>query len=772
MKSYLSLIPISAKIHKRQNRMILFCIVLAVFLVTSLFSMADMGGRMEKNRILKIHGNWHIMLQNISADKAEQIISSSDVSVSSMYDTINYNIDGNYKIKNKSTAICGTEETLITHIMPCLTEGSYPEYDNEVLLSDNAKDSLDVKIGDNVTLNTPNKSIDYKISGFIDVRSAKTYDGIVLVTDISSFNKTFDVTSKNNVYYIQFKQKTNIRNAIDNIKAQYSLTDENVSENTALLGITGHSSNSYMIGLYIVAAILCVLIIAAGVLMITGSLNSNIAMRTQFFGMLRCIGASKQQIMRFVRLESLYWCKSAVPIGVGGGVIFTWALCGILRFGIRGEFTEIPVFEVSAIGIICGAVIGVITVLIAAQSPASHAAKVSPVSAVMGNEKSTGQIRFSVSTKFSKIENALGFHHAISARKNLFLMISSFALSIILFLSFSVVLVFLHHALNPLRPYAPDISILSNDHSCSVKKELIDEICSKEGVERVFGRMFKGEIPVQSNTAVNKIDLISYEELQLNWAENDVLMGDVSKVLGDSNYVITVYDKSNSFTVGDKINLGSEELEVACILSDSPFDSTDIPTVICSEQTFTRLTGEQNYSVIDIQLNQSVTDETVKSIHNMVGENESFHDRQETNRETIAVYLAFSLLVYGFLAIIAMITIFYIINSISMSVSAKIKQYGAMRAVGMDGGQITRMIASEAITYAFFGSIVGCVFGLPLNRFLFKMMITNYWGDGWSVPYAYVAVILIIVSISCVVAVYAPSKRIKNMAITDTINEL
>ena len=41
MKSYLSLIPISAKVHKRQNRMTILCIIFAVFLVTAIFSMAE-----------------------------------------------------------------------------------------------------------------------------------------------------------------------------------------------------------------------------------------------------------------------------------------------------------------------------------------------------------------------------------------------------------------------------------------------------------------------------------------------------------------------------------------------------------------------------------------------------------------------------------------------------------------------------------------------------------------------------------------------------------
>ncbi|MEG2037566.1 MAG: ABC transporter permease, partial [Ruthenibacterium sp.] len=57
MKSYLSLIPISAKVHRRHSRMTLLCIVFAVFLVTAVFSMADMGVRMETARLLDKHGS-------------------------------------------------------------------------------------------------------------------------------------------------------------------------------------------------------------------------------------------------------------------------------------------------------------------------------------------------------------------------------------------------------------------------------------------------------------------------------------------------------------------------------------------------------------------------------------------------------------------------------------------------------------------------------------------------------------------------------------------
>ena len=42
MKHYLDLVSISAKVHRKQNRMSIFCIILAVFLITTIFGMADM----------------------------------------------------------------------------------------------------------------------------------------------------------------------------------------------------------------------------------------------------------------------------------------------------------------------------------------------------------------------------------------------------------------------------------------------------------------------------------------------------------------------------------------------------------------------------------------------------------------------------------------------------------------------------------------------------------------------------------------------------------
>ena len=70
MKSYLSLIPISAKVHRRQNRMTLLCIIFSVFMVTAIFSMAEMGARMEQARLMEKHGN--LPLKELFSSKRAQ----------------------------------------------------------------------------------------------------------------------------------------------------------------------------------------------------------------------------------------------------------------------------------------------------------------------------------------------------------------------------------------------------------------------------------------------------------------------------------------------------------------------------------------------------------------------------------------------------------------------------------------------------------------------------------------------------------------------------
>lgn len=776
MRSYLSLVPISAKVHKRQSRMTRICIILAVFLVTSIFSMADMWTDAETTAMRHNHGDWHIALQNVSEDEAEQIRKNSGVAVSSWYDEINTDAEQNYYIDGKNAVLYGIEESYITDIMKYPTEGVYPQNENEVALSADAKELFSVKIGDEITLDTPMGDVKYTISGFYE--DDTEYNDIIGGCCVFMNRKAFDEIRRLNgiesasQFYIRFQNENGLKKTIADIMQQYNLTAENVKENTAVLGMLGASSNESVNGLYPLAVACFVIILIAGVFMISSCMNSNVAQRTKFFGMMRCIGASKQQIIRFVRLEALNWCKTAIPMGCVLGTVTCWILCAILRFFVKGEWVDMPLFAVSINGILCGALVGVITVFIAAHSPAKQAAMVSPVAAVSGNADMSKNVNHAAKTRFLKVETSLGIHHATGTKKNLFLMTGSFALMIVLFLAFSACLDLVHKLLPSVTSkFTPDITIASQDDTNSLDGNLPEKIAEIEGVESAFGMMTRTALSVEVNGNEIEIDLFSHDKTLLDTFKKSVISGDISRVYEDGNYAMAVYNQDNRLDVGDKIKIGNQELEIVCVTSEGVGSVSGAPTVVCSEKTFMRLTGECRFAMISVVLKKDVSEAAVSKIRDLAGDY-LFVDNREENSDINGSYWVFRIASYGFLAIISLITVLNITNSISMGVSARIKQYGAMRAVGMGSGQVAKMITAEAVTYAICGTAAGVVLGLLLHYLIYAKVVINHFGGSWNIPFTAIAIVLLLVAFSCIVAIYAPAKRIRNMAITATINEL
>ena len=772
MRSYLSLASIQAKAHKRQNRMTIFCIMLAVILITGVFTMADMEYRHENVRMMEKHGNWHIALMNLTKEEAEAVSKEAWIKEACWYDVINYDLAEDYTVSGKQTVVCGADQNWDKFTF-CMKEGTFPKNESEIAVSENYRRQFSKGIGDTVSLVTPAGSYEYVISGIAkDGTLLQRNDASGVFVSMESFEKIAEENGKDMrpVYYIQFGNTWTIRKTIDKLKAEHGWDKEVVAENAAILGILGMSSSSYVVGLYGVAIVLVILVMLAGILMIAGSMNSNLAERTQYFGMLRCIGTSKAQIRRIVRLEALNWCKKAIPVGILIATLASWGICAILRYVIGGEWENMPVFKLSPIGIISGTVIGIITVLIAANAPAKRAAKVTPVAGVLGNTENKN-VKKAANTKFLKVEHALGIHHAVSQKKSLMMMTGSFALSIILFLSFSVMIAWIGHALNSNRPYSPDLSAFAEDYAPVLPQELVAEIEKIDGIKYVYGRMHICD-DITSTKDVNRMDLISYEELQFDWAKGDYLSGDIEAVKHGNDSVMVVFDKNNPLTLGDKIWYRGNELTVAAVLKDSPFSSSDIPTVLCSEETFVKLTGIDEYAVIDIQVTKKADKDIDQKIRKLLGEGIKLGDERASKKSVNSTYLAFSLLVYGFLGIIALITVFNINNSISMSVSARNKQYGIMRAIGMDNRQICKMICAETLTYAISGILTGGIFGLLLHRKFFQMIISSYFGTQWTVPVKELLIILLVVVFACATSVVMPVKRSLSHTVTETISEL
>lgn len=784
MKSYLDLVPISAKIHRKQNKMSIFCIVLAVALVTTIFGMADMFIRSQILQAQLEDGRWHIGVMHITDEEAAQISEFEGVESASCYGVLNFRGKKGYTLSGKNVIICGSDENYENMYLDFMAEGSFPRNRKETVITESARDMLGLQIGDSITINVPDGAeLEYTISGFFhNVSKTMSEDSYAVFISTEAFREIYPVETESNslddynsALFVRFEGTGNIRKAIDGLKSRFQLSEEQVAENAKILGLMGQSRDIFMMQIYATAAVLFVLVLLAGIMMIASSLNSSVSQRTEFFGLLRCVGATPKQVMRLVHREALGWCGFAIPLGVGFGIVVIWILCAVLRYLSPKYFYGLSVFGVSMPSVMAGIVVGILTVLLAARTPAKKAAGVSPLVAASGNASNAQPVKKAANTGFFKIDTALGIHHAKASRKNLILMAGSFALSIILFLSFYVTVGFMRHAIRPMRPWTADLSIISQDLTCSVDSEFLVSLKGNPAVRRAYGRMFAYSIPITSSDKSGRIDLISYEQNQFDWAKEYLVEGSLETAESNAGTGLIVYEPGNTVQVGDKVTLdidGSlKKMEIVGMLSACPFtNDEDVGIIICSEDTFRQVTGQTDYTIIDVQLMNRATDREVNEIHRMVGSDFTFSDERMDNASARGTYYCFGLFIYGFLAVIAFITVFNVINSIAMSVTARMKLYGAFRAIGLSTRQLSKMVIAEAATYTIVGSIIGTVLGMLCNKFLFGMLVSYRWGDTWEIPFDALFIILFMVVLSLVLAVHGPTRRIRNMSIVDTIS--
>ncbi len=789
MRSYLDLIPISGKVHRRQNRMTVFCIILSVFLITGIFGMADIFIRSQMLQAKKDDGDWHIALRYITDEQAALIGERLDVDIVARYGVRNYSADMDYTLGGKNVILGGCDEACLYEMFEdTLLEGFFPKTDTEALVCQRAKEKMGLQTGDAINVETPDgRSLQFTVTGFIrDSANLLKNDSYAVAMTTEAMRKWLfpektgdNLEDYNSLLYVKFANPWRLQNSVEEIKEAFGLEDKQITENLKLTGLLGQSGSAFMRTTYAAAGILAMLVMLAGSIMISGSLSSSIAPKTEFYGMIRCIGATPKQVRKLVRREALSWCRFAIPVGLLTATVTVWILCNVLRFLSPDYFGAMPVFAISIPGLAAGLIIGLATVLIAAHSPAKRASKVSPLAAVSGNANTGKPVRKAANTMFCKIETALGIHHATASKRNFFLMAGSFALSIVLFLAFSVTVIFMHNALKPLQPWTPDLSIISSDNSLSIGTGVLSYAQQNPSVERAYGRRFAYGVPLAAGGDVKSVDLISYEENQFGWAKEYLLRdsrGAVETVQEQSLTGLSVYrpNQDVQLKTGDTVSLTVNgrtlDIRIVGMLSQCQFDSADgSGIIICSEATFKQITGQENYTIIDVQLKRGASETDVEALREISACNK-FSDQRLSNRSVQGAYYSFSLCIYGFLVLIALITVCNIVNSIALSVAARTRQYGAFRAIGLTNRQLSKMVVAEASAYAAVGSVIGSISGLACNKILFDMLISQKWGSSWDIPWTELCIIVLIVLFSVSIAVRKPIKRLHAMSVVENIS--
>lgn len=419
----------------------------------------------------------------------------------------------NPELLGANTVIVATDDQTIYEMMAVVPiEGTYPYQANEVLMPTCILDSLQIpyQIGETVTLDIiiegKNTSLDLVMSGYYESITPKT--GQTKIFTALSFIDTYHPAIrkvKGSASAFLTLNTLNERLTLEEATEELEKVAQSVGSDKAKIHPKYDSeimsSSASIIGPLIAGGAGVLLIVLSGYLIIYNIFYISIIRDVKFYGLLKTIGTTNQQIKRLILRQALTLSVVAIPIGLIIGYIVGVILTPMVLQGTY--FKNIIIVSKNPILFIAAAIFALITVLISSRKPAIVASKVSPIEAVKYVAQDTIPIRRRSKRHSKGIKlRVMAWHNLLKHKTRVFLSILSIALSATIFI-FTINLFMgidgTAHANNQLvtdveirNHYSP----FDSEGYQPIEAPLIDELSSLPFVEQVqiyYGALTKFE---------------------------------------------------------------------------------------------------------------------------------------------------------------------------------------------------------------------------------------------------------------------------------------
>ena len=112
-------------------------------------------------------------------------------------------------------------------------------------------------------------------------------------------------------------------------------------------------------------------------------------------------------------------------------------------------------------------------------------------------------------------------------------------------------------------------------------------------------------------------------------------------------------------------------------------------------------------------------------------------------------------LITAMLILAIMIALLGVVNTLALSVAERIREIGLLRAIGMQRGQVRKMMAAESAIIAVIGAVLGTVLGIGLGIAL-ALALTQSQQATITIPVSHLIVYILGTGRSRVLACVAP----------------
>lgn len=592
---------------------------------------------------------------------------------------------------------------------------------------------------------------------------------------------------------------------LDMDSGEFANTDYVYSINYSLLVWEAFNvSNSTMSMIIAVVLVAVAIIIITSVYCIKNAFSISLTEKIRMYGMLSSVGTTKKQIKKSVIQEGMILSLIGIPLGILAGILAVYILTIVVGNILDGAVNVKIEFGISVLPIILSIILGLVTVYLSCISAARKAQKITPLEAIRSS--SDIQIKSKKIKSPKLIKNFFGMGGVIAyknlkrSKKKYKTTVVSIAISVFVFIATSTLLTYAFEAMGGYfedYDYNIKVTSASNDGADLLKivqdkkyddNTLIYNISTNDGYSLM---------KIEDN---NVLSDFAYEELKR-----------------DSSYIPQAQVKglnSKDFKeFAQELGLNYEEIKDRAILNDYAIsyreDGTsiqgrvynykkgDIITVnldgaeykfTIAEVTSQKPRGQEgNYYgngciIINVDEYPSIkfkpTDLAINVENPTDAEqdlNDTYHDCYVSNIDKQvkfykAIELVTNIFSYGFIAVITLIGVTNIFNTLTSNIELRQKEFAMLKSIGMTHKEFNRMVNLETIFYSFKALLYGIILGLIASFAIYKAFAKSI-DLGFIWPFNAILISIVFVFIIVFIIMRFAINKLNKQNIIETIRK-
>ncbi len=413
----------SMKQNRVRNLFTVLAIVLTTFMLTTVFSIGfSLTKNMNTMQIRQQGSRSQIFLacptqEQIHQAKQCSMLGHAGVMISVAAGSP-VNAEGDFEILLEYH----DEENFKYNITPAVSPvtGTYPEGKNEIMMSSDALEALKIKNpqpGMEISLNVEGGMQKFILTGQFrdDTLRTSRYSCFVSKAFADSMGKTAERDGK-----LCMSAKTLM------LRPLIGQLNENIrlSEGQDFEIAVDNSVNNWEVAVIVI--FVCFIIVISGYLLIYNIMYISVNRDIRFYGLLKTIGATPEQIRKIVKRQAFRLSWVGIPLGILLGTLISFvAVPYAMDFAGGGTYAAMPTDISFNPFIYVGTVVfAMATVVLSCHKPAKMAGKISPVEALKYNGDSGGKLRARNTTGGGKLHK-IAFRNVFREKRRAVLVFAS-----------------------------------------------------------------------------------------------------------------------------------------------------------------------------------------------------------------------------------------------------------------------------------------------------------------------------------------------------------